>query len=394
MAGSSCAREVSLTIRVLHVIAPFDRRDAIGRTVAELARHQQGVESHLCTSRVLRGDGAFRSVHELGGPDALFHLARWRRISETIGSLRPDIVHTHGGIWTPFLAMSPAFRLPVVLSIYAWPRLPSLARMPRGAWAEMRSTAVLPGRVVLSTLLPRMAVGAALRRRNVGGVLTQDPLLAAELSTSLGVSVRLTGGGGEIDHLRAHYERERPVIVFAGRAETTRGIDTLLMAMPAVLEAFPLARLKLLLLPTRQVDGLEQQIKSLGIAGHVDVDCSPVDDLREQLARCTLSVFPFKYDGTTIAPPYTVVEAMSVGLPVIGTRVACLSPILVDSRNGSVVPVDDPGALAAAIQNVLSDGATWGALSVGALETVDRSWSWGRAARVTAELYEEVLAST
>jgi starch synthase len=126
----------------------------------------------------------------------------------------------------------------------------------------------------------------------------------------------------------------------------------------------------------------------------VDIDCSPVDDLREQLARCTLSVFPFKYDGTTIAPPYTVVEAMSVGLPVIGTRVACLSPILVDSRNGSVVPVDDPGALAAAIQNVLSDGATWDALSVGALETVYRSWSWGRAARVTAELYEEVLAST
>lgn len=383
-----------LETRVLHVVAPFDRRDAIGRAVTEIARRLPDVESSLCTSRMLSGNDVFRSVHELGGRDSFFHLVRRGQISDTVRRLRPDIVHLHGGIWTPFLAMSPAFRAPLVLSIYAWPRLPSLRIMFRSSFIEMRSSAVLRGRVVLSTLLPRVAVMAALSSKRIRGVLTQDPVLADELRPLTATLVHVTGGGGEVDHLRADYHAERPIIVFAGRAETARGIDTLLRAMPKVLEAFPLAILKLLFLPTtqlRQVDGL---IDSLRIGGHVDVSDVPVDDLREHLAGCTVSVFPFKYDGTTITPPFTAVQAMSVGLPVIGTPVACLSPLLMNGRNGLVVPTCDPGALADAIRNVIADEGKWRALSAGALQTVARSWNWERAASQAAEVYREVLAPT
>jgi starch synthase len=381
-------------MRVLHLVAPFDRRDAVGRAVEEIARRRPDVESRLCTSRLLSRTDAFRSVDELGGSDSFFQVARRSQISETVRRVQPDILHFHGGIWTAVLAMSAGHKVPVVHSTYAWPRLPSAARMLRGDWAEMRASAVLRSRVVLATLLPLVAVKAVLSAKRAKGVLTQDPMLAERLRRAVAIPVRMTGGGAEVDNLRASYQRERPSIAFAGRAETARGIDTLLTAMPAVLQTFPLARLKLFLLPTRQLETLNRLIDSMGIAESVDINLGPVDDLREQLAGCTVAAFPFKYDGTTITPPFTVLEAMSVGLPVIGTSVSCLSPVLGDEGNGMIVPVGDEISLARAIVSVISDEGRWRRLSARAIETVETSWSWERAASVAEALYEEVLSAS
>ena len=386
-----------MTTRVLHVIAPFDRRDAVGRAVEEIARHHPEIESDLCTSRVLNGASAFHSVYELGGSDASFHITRWRAIAETIDAIRPDIVHLHGGIWLPFLAMSPAFRRPVVLSVYRWPRLPPLSVLMRGAWAEMRVSGVPRGLLVLSTLLPRRVVHAALARRRVRGVLTQDPALARELESLSTPVVYLSGGGSKVDHLRARYQPDAPLILFAGRAQTARGIDTLIAAMPKVLRTLPTARLKMMLLPTRganELPRLRRSIIALGIGQSVEVDVIPAEDLRERFAEAAVSVFPFKFDDTTLTPPFTVLEAMSVGLPVVATRVACLSPIMRDGENGITIPVGDPASLARAITTILTDERTWRTLSDGAIRTVEGSWNWKRAAAVTGALYDEVLRAS
>jgi glycosyltransferase involved in cell wall biosynthesis len=379
--------------RVLHVLAPFDHRDAVGRFVEELARHQPKIESDLCTSRVLSGGTSFRSIHALGGPDALFHMSRWRAIAATIERTRPNIVHLHGGIWLPFLAMSPAFRRPVVMSVYRWPRLPAFSRVVHGGWAEMRVSGVPRGLLMLSTILPPSAVRAALRRPRVRRVLTQDPTLARRLNGRGSDLVRLTEGGSDVDDLRATFRPDAPEIIFAGRAQTARGIDTLIAAMPRVLRAIPRARLRLLLRPTRgpsRLARLERSIDALGIRANVDVELDAADDLRARFANATVGVFPFKYDDTTLTPPFTVVEAMSVGLPIIGTEVACLAPVMRGGEGGLVVPARDHEALAGAILAVLSDADTWTRLSRVGPSVVRERWSWDRAAAVTQRVYEEV----
>jgi len=381
-----------VTTRVLHVVAPFDRRDGICRAVDALAEHLPGVRSELCTSRVLAAGSAFEDVHELGGSDALFHISRRREIARTVERTRADIVHLHGGIWTSLLGMSSASQVPVVHSVYAWPRAPSLRTIARSSWREMRSSAVLPNRVLLSTLIPRWAVRRALERRRVAGVLTQDPRVAADLGPVERTRVRLMGGGGEVDELRAAFDAERPTIVIAGKAETARGIDTLLAAFPEVLAAIPSARLRMLLLPGSQLPAIRRSVASSGFAESIEIATEPSADLRHAFARCTLGAFPFKYDGTTAAPPLTVVEAMSVGLPIVGTPVACLRPILRPRENGLLVPIDDPASLGSAIRTVLTDHGTWLDLSDGAVASVQERWSWSDAAATTAGLYREVLA--
>ncbi len=382
-----------MTIRVLHVVVLFDKREGTGRSIVEVASRLPGFEPHLCTTAAPYGTNFFSSVHEVGGSRSLFHVTRSRQIAEVMAIVRPQLTHIHGGFMVPFLAKGSALSSPVVLSIYGWPRIPAPSAIIRSSWQELRKSAVLRARVLAPMVVPPRLVGAALNGKKIKGVLTADPKLAARLACLTSVPVRLATSGATVDGLRASYEGDRPIIVFAGRAETARGADTLISAMPLVLRAFPQARLRLLLLPAPQLRAIVDLAQSLGIRHAVDIDGQPAKQLRAEFARCTLAAFPFKFDHTTATPPITVTEAMSVGLPVIGTPVRCMAPVLEPEYNGLLARIGDPASLAAAICSALKDEALWRALSRGAVETIRTRWNWDTAASTVSQLYEEVLAS-
>ena len=79
--------------RVLHVIAEFSKREAMGRTVAETVQRVPG-EHHLVTARAHDGHALFRGVHELGGRTVfllpLFHPATGLRTPRVAEQLRED----------------------------------------------------------------------------------------------------------------------------------------------------------------------------------------------------------------------------------------------------------------------------------------------------------------
>jgi glycosyltransferase involved in cell wall biosynthesis len=116
----------------------------------------------------------------------------------------------------------------------------------RATVTEMRRSNVLQPRVVLTTLLPRAGVRAALRRSGTSTVLTPDPRVLERLGGTVGSApvLRLPSGAPRDDR-RARPDELSPVVVFAGRAETVRGVDTLLAAFPEVRRAVPGARLRL-----------------------------------------------------------------------------------------------------------------------------------------------------
>ncbi|MEV4706337.1 glycosyltransferase family 4 protein [Actinoplanes sp. NPDC049316] len=376
-------------MRVAHVIAEFSAKEAMGRTVTEMAHRVDG-EHHLVTTHALDGQDAFAGVHEIGGALETFPLGRSDALRDALDKIRPDVVHLHAGALGPFLALLPVLRpYPKLLTAYAWPTLPRPAAWRRATVAEMRSSNVLRARVLVTTVLPVRLAAAALRRAGMTTVLTPDPRVADRLGRRRGLSVVRFSSGAPVDPRRARFDAERPTIVFAGRAESVRGLDTLLAAFPRVRAAVPGARLRLLLIPRPE---LPRILARAGTAGEaVEVVTEPVPDLLAELAAAQVGTWPFKFDYTTSPPAMALVEAMAVGLPVVGTDVACVRAVLDDGVNGLSVPPGDSSALARALITLLHDRQTWERYAEAGLESATRHMGWERVAETTAEAYASVL---
>lgn len=378
---------------VAHVIAEFSAREAMGRTVAETVARVAGTH-HLVTTRAHDGGDRFAGNHELGGRLTTFPLGRAGALAAALDRLRPDIVHLHAGALGPLQAALTAIRRhPTVVTMYAWPTLPGPRAWRRARWSELRASNVLRSRVALTTVLPPAVAAAALRRAGVTTVLTPDPRVARKLGDRPGLHVVRLPLGAPTDDRRAHFDADRPVIVFAGRAELVRGLDTLLAAFPLVLRAVPGARLRLLLMPRPDLPEILRRAASSAASGAIEISTEPVPDLLAELATAQVGTWPFKFDYTTSPPAMAVAEAMSVGLPVVGTDVACVRAVLEPESNGILVPPAHPEALAHGLVRLLRDEQTWLRYAEAGLASVRERLGWDRVAEVTSRAYATVRAA-
>ena len=377
---------------IVHVIAEFSAKEAMGRTVLEAVRRVPG-HHHLVTSSAHDTTDAFESVHELGGPMMTFPLQVRGALAATLARLRPDVVHLHVGALGPVLALASDLRRhSLVTTVYAWPSLPGPSAWKRASVGEMWKSNVLQPRVFATSVLPPVAVRAALKRSGTREVLSPDPRVLERLGTTVGPArvVRLPSGA-PTDSRRAQRTPDAPTIVFAGRAETVRGVDTLLEAFPAVLAAVPDARLRLLLMPRPELPAILAAAGASSLGASLEVVTSPVPDLLEELSHAQVGVWPFKFDYVTSPPAMAVAEALSVGLPVVATRVACVRAVVRDRQDGILVPPADAPALAREIVRLLTDAPLWDQLAAaGPLAMADR-FGWDKAAAATEQAYVRAL---
>lgn len=96
-------------------------------------------------------------------------------------------------------------------------------------------------------------------------------------------------------------------------------------------------------------------------------------------------VLPSRDEGM----PNAMLEAMAAGLPVIGSRVAGIDEVVIDTETGLLVPADDAGALADALKTVIDDRDKTFALGQAARKRVEDHYSWEKAADAYAGLLAE-----
>jgi glycosyltransferase involved in cell wall biosynthesis len=379
---------LGMTRRIAHVIAEFSGHEAMGRTVTETARRVPG--QHTLITSVAHGAAEpFTSVIELGGPVESFPAGRGRALGTRLAALRPDVVHLHGGALSPLLAVGTALsHHPLIVTLYAWPSVPSPGQLRRGGLRAAWQSNVLRPRVAATTLLPAAAAIAALHRAGVRMVLTPDPRVLERLRRLDDIPVLRLGSGAPTDPRRAHFDAAKPVVIFAGRAEAVRGVDTLIAAFRQVREQIPGARLRLLLIPRPELADIVASVRAAGLGESVELVTEPVPDLLAELAGAQLGVWPFKYDYTTSPPAMALVEACAVGLPVVGTSVACIRAVLEGESMGVMVRPADPDALALAMLELLTDRGQWLHRATGAPQRVVERLGWDAAAAVTSRAYD------
>ena len=177
----------------------------------------------------------------------------------------------------------------------------------------------------------------------------------------------------------------RPVrILFVGRFEHRKGIDVLLGAIPAVLDAAPDALFTLAGLDPENhwTDRFRREHPRLAdrvaFAGRLSAEA-----LRAAYRDCDVFVAPSRYESFGLI----YVEAMAWAKPVVGCRAGGIPAVVTDGETGLLVPPGDTPALAEALARLARDPALRARLGAAARADVDARFSREALARASIELY-------
>jgi glycosyltransferase involved in cell wall biosynthesis len=133
------------------------------------------------------------------------------------------------------------------------------------------------------------------------------------------------------------------VVMFAGRLSPIKALDVLLQAFSSALVTCP--GLQLLLVGEGEERGkLEALARDLGIEGRLSF-VGRVPDVKPFLRKADIFVLPSYSEGMS----NSLLEAMSMGLACIATRIASSTQLLGDGAHGLLVAPGDAGQLARAI---------------------------------------------
>jgi glycosyltransferase involved in cell wall biosynthesis len=114
------------------------------------------------------------------------------------------------------------------------------------------------------------------------------------------------------------------------------------------------------------------------------------DRVREYLAEADVFVLPSHAEGLSMA----VLEGMSYGLAVITTPVGATPDAIVHEQSGLLIPVNDPAALAGALERVIGDPELRRRLSIGARQRYLESFEIGQYAQRLEQLLQECVLCT
>jgi len=235
--------------------------------------------------------------------------------------------------------------------------------------------------------------------RQLAHKVTVSHASRADIESAFGLpsqSLHVIHNGIDLDHFKpashqvgTRKNRPTPTIMTTASADSPlKGLDTLLRAFALVLHDEPFVRLTLI--GALKPDGdTRELIEHLKIGHAIDEKGRvTVEEMVSLYQSATLAVVPSVYEGFG----FPAGEAMACGVPLVSTSGGALPEVVGDA--GVTVPVQDPGAMAAAITALLKDSERRHALGQAGLARVTKEFSWSRAAAQYLDLYHQVIEQT
>ena len=170
------------------------------------------------------------------------------------------------------------------------------------------------------------------------------------------------------------------VLLFVGRLVRDKGINELIEAFSKIGNE----QVKLILVGTYE-DALDPLAEETVQTINKDKRIFAVgrqEDVRPYYAASDIFVFPSYREGF----PNTVLEAGALGLPCIVTDINGAREIIIEGKNGTIIPTKDVDALYDAIQRLMEDAGLRHRLSLQARELIasryEQKWLWGELMKV------------
>jgi glycogen(starch) synthase len=291
----------------------------------------------------------------------------------------PDVVHGHDWLVAQAAVLiQEAARVPFVLTVHAT----ESGRM-HGVLATDLSRDIDSTEDWGVQLADAVIVCSEYMRNEVEGLFGRD---ADQIS--------VIPNGIDPEQWRAPESRRRalrrqygsPLVVYAGRLEAEKGVQTLIDAMVVLRRTIPDARAVVI-----GEGGAERDLRTharrrrlgdaLAFAGYVSEE-----DLRALVSAANALVVPSLYEPFG----FVALEAMALGAPLVVSRTGGLAEIVEDGRTGWQFAPGDPEALAAVLADALSDPREARRRTVAASAAVRERFDWAGIAEQTDTVYRSV----
>lgn len=308
------------------------------------------------TSRTIYSAGSFARV------TTGLHLRRDLR--ELFRRERIDLVHVHGGLNPTLGLVAPDaagdLGLPVVATFHSWFARSALCRIFRRP---------------LQRRLDRHAAVLAV----------SQPVVEAH-ARYFEADWEIIPNGVDTDFFCADADsgppRGDPELLFLGRLDPRNGLDTLLAAMPEVLERLPGARL------TVAGDGplrpvYERLARPLGAS--VEFVGRVNGNRPQHYARARMYLCP----TTKASFGITLLEAMACGTPMLVSDITGFRELVADGPEAVLVPKERPKAWADAVLHLAADRARLTAMGAAGRRKAEE-YAWPRIAARVMDVYRRV----
>jgi len=188
-------------------------------------------------------------------------------------------------------------------------------------------------------------------------------------------------------------------VLYVGRLELNKGVYDLAQALPAILEDYPSITVRFVgmdrpVAESYRALGSTASQAILGIIPHkyhariIFTAPVPVSEIVKFQQRSICAIMPTRGFENF---PYTVLEPMACGTPVIATRCGGPSEIIIHGVDGLLIRPGKPRALTDAIRLLLSNPALCSTLSISARKSVEDRFSSSVTIPKIIEWYEDVV---
>lgn len=176
-------------------------------------------------------------------------------------------------------------------------------------------------------------------------------------------------------------------MISVSNLKKTKGIDLNLQALAALVHKYPNIQY-IIVGDGEERRNLEALTDSLGLRSHVVfMGRLPHSEAIKQMAAADLFSLPSWQEGFGVV----YIEAMALGVPVIGVRGEGIEDVVISGQNGLLVEPRNVEDLSEAMDNLLSRRDYAGTLAEAGRDTVLKGYTWEQNAIKTMGIYQEVL---
>jgi len=201
--------------------------------------------------------------------------------------------------------------------------------------------------------------------------------------------IRIVPNPVDTELFKPSLNRNDEVLIWTGRMVVEKGLTYLIKALDIVVHEYKHKEIQLLIVgdgPQRYL--IMKLIKRYNLKSNVSLlGVLPRKRVAEYLSKASIFVFPSIKEGM----PFSLLEALSSGLPVIGTNVSGVRNLIVHGYNGLLVPPKDPKAIAEAISYLLDNRSLRLKMSKSAREFIIANFSYQKILPKLEQLYNEAI---